>query len=351
VLAALVVAPVAVGAAATLWLWWCGTPRDGVNSLAEALIVAGRITGMLGAYLLLVQVALVARIPWLERRIGSDWLARVHRGLGTYLVTMLAAHAAFIIAGLTMLDHVSVGSETVTVVLSYPDVLMATVALALLVAVGALSVRALRQRLSYETWHFAHLYAYLAVALAFTHQIVVGADLKDPAARVAWSGAHLLVAACVLWFRVWRPVVLALRHRLRVHEVVRETDGVVSIYVKGRRLELLGAEAGQFFRWRFLTRRIWWQAHPFSLSAAPTSQMLRLTVKAVGDHTHALQRLLPGVHVIAEGPYGALTGVQRTRRRVLLVGGGIGITPLRALLEALPGGPGDITLVFRGSSS
>ena len=155
----------------------------------------------------------------------------------------------------------------------------------------------------------------------------------------------------MLWFRVWRPVVLALRHRLRVHEVVRETDGVVSIYVKGRRLELLGAEAGQCFRWRFLTRRIWWQAHPFSLSAAPTSQMLRLTVKAVGDHTHALQRLLPGVHVIAEGPYGALTGVQRTRRRVLLVGGGIGITPLRALLEALPGGPGDITLVFRGSSS
>ena len=351
VLAALLLAPVAAGAAATLWLWWRGTPRDGVKSLAEALIMAGRITGMLGAYLLLIQVALLARIPWLERRIGSDWLARAHRGLGTYLVTMLVAHAAFIVGGLTMLDHVSIGSEAVTVVLSYPDVLMATVALALLVAVGALSARALRRRLSYETWHFIHLYAYLAVALAFSHQIVVGADLQDPAARVAWSGAHLLVAACVLWFRMWRPAVLAARHRLRVHKVVREADGIVSIYVTGRRLELLGAEAGQFFRWRFLMRRTWWQAHPFSLSAAPTSRMLRLTVKAVGDHTRALQRLRPGVRVIAEGPYGAVTGVQRTRRRVLLVGGGIGLAPLRALLEALPGGPGDIALVFRGSSS
>jgi ferredoxin-NADP reductase len=136
-----------------------------------------------------------------------------------------------------------------------------------------------------------------------------------------------------------------------VHQVVRETDDIVSIYVTGRRLDLLRAEAGQFFRWRFLTRRVWVQAHPFSLSAAPTSRMLRMTVKAVGDHTRALQHLRPGVRVIAEGPYGALTGVQRTRRRVLLIGAGIGITPMRALLEAMPGGPGDIALVFRGASS
>jgi predicted ferric reductase len=350
VLAGLLVAPVTAGAFATVWLWWRDAPRYGVSSLPEVLIVAGRITGLLGAYLLLIQVALMARIPWLERRIGSDWLVRVHRGLGTYLVCMLVAHAAFIIGGLTMLDHMSVESETVTVVLSYPDVLMATVALALLVAIGALSVRALRRHLSYETWQFTHLYAYLAVALAFAHQIVVGADLKDLPARLAWSGAHLFVAACVIRFRVWRPVMLAVRHRLRVHKVVREADGIVSIYVKGRRLQSLGAQAGQFFRWRFLTRGAWWQAHPFSLSAAPTPRMLRLTVKAVGDHTRALQCLRPGVRVVAEGPYGALTGVQRTRRRVLLVGGGIGIAPLRALLEALPGGPGDIALVFRGSS-
>jgi ferredoxin-NADP reductase len=150
-----------------------------------------------------------------------------------------------------------------------------------------------------------------------------------------------VVLACVLRYRVAQPVVLALRHRLWVHRVV-------SIYVSGRELERLRAEAGQFFRWRFLTRDGWWQAHPFSLSAAPASRMLRLTVKAVGDHTRALQRLRPGVRVVAEGPYGALTGAQWTRRRVLLIAGGIGITPMRALLEGLPGGPGDISLVYRG---
>jgi predicted ferric reductase len=351
VLAALLAAPAVAGGIAVLWLWWLGTGGLGVRGIADRLIVGGRITGLLGGYLLLIEVALMARIPWLERRIGSDWLVRVHRWLGTYLITTLVAHAGLLIGGLTLLDRVPVGVEASTVVLTYPDVLMATVALALLILVGALSARALRRRLTYETWHFAHLYAYLAVTLAFAHQIVIGTDLQYRSARIAWSGVHVLVAACVVWFRMWRPLKLTLRHRLRVHRVVRETDDIVSIYVTGRRLDLLRAEAGQFFRWRFLTRRVWVQAHPFSLSAAPNPRMLRMTVKAVGDHTRALQHLRPGVRVIAEGPYGALTGVLRTRRRVLLIGAGIGITPMRALLEAMPGGPGDIALLFRGASS
>ena len=351
VLAVLLAAPAVAGAVAVLWLWWRGTRDLGIRGVADGLIIGGRIAGLLGGYLLLVEVALMARIPWLERRIGSDWLVRAHRWLGTYLITTLVAHAGLLIGGLSLLDRVPVGMEASTVVLTYPDVLMATVALALLIFIGTSSARRLRKRLQYESWHFAHLYAYLAVTLAFAHQLVIGTDLQGRAPRLAWTGAHVLVAACLLWFRVWRPLKLTLRHRLRVYRVVRETDDIVSIYVTGRRLDLLRAEAGQFFRWRFLARRVWMQAHPFSLSAAPTPRMLRMTVKAVGDHTRELQNLRPGIRVIAEGPYGALTGVQRTRRRVLLIGAGIGITPMRALLEALPGGPGDIALVFRGNSS
>jgi predicted ferric reductase len=351
VLAALLATPAVAGGVAVLWLWWLGTRGLAVRGLADGLIIGGRITGMLGGYLLLVEVGLMARIPWLERRIGSDWLVRVHRWLGTYLITTLFAHAALLIGGLTLLDRVPIGVEASTVVLTYPDVLMATVALAVLIAVGSMSAKAARKRVRYETWHFVHLYVYLAVALAFAHQIVIGTDLQYRAARIAWSAAHVAVAATVLWFRVWRPMRLSLRHRLRVRRVVREADDIISIYITGRRLELLGAEAGQFFRWRFLARHVWVQAHPFSLSAAPTPRTMRITVKAIGDHTRALQYLRPGVRVIAEGPYGALTGVQRTRRRVLLIGAGIGITPMRALLEAMPGGPGDIALVFRGGSS
>ena len=143
------------------------------------------------------------------------------------------------------------------------------------------------------------------------------------------------------------PLALNLRHRLVVTEVVPEAPDMVSIYIGGRRLPELRARAGQYFRWRFLTRGCWWQAHPFSLSAAPNGQWLRLTVKVVGDHTANLARLRPGVRVFAEGPSGVFTADRRRRYRALLIAGGSGIAPIRALLEDLPDGT---VVIYRARS-
>jgi predicted ferric reductase len=233
---------------------------------------------------------------------------------------------------------------------SYPDVLMATVALGLLLVVGTVSARAARRRLSYETWHFIHLYTYLAIALAFAHQFSTGADFTDGRVRILWSVLYIVVAALLVWYRVCVPLRAAFRHRLRVARVIRESPNVVSIYIAGRQLDGLGAVSGQFFRWRFLTRELWWAANPYSLSAAPAHGQLRITVKVTGRHSAALKRLRPGTRVFAEGPYGSFTAARRRRRRVVLIGAGIGVTPLRALFESLPGNPGEITLVYRGSS-
>jgi ferredoxin-NADP reductase len=75
---------------------------------------------------------------------------------------------------------------------------------------------------------------------------------------------------------------------------------------------------------------------------------LRLTVKALGDGTRTLQKIPVGTRVIAEGPYGAITSGRRTRRNVLLIAGGVGITPMRALFETLPVDPGeDLLLLYR----
>jgi ferredoxin-NADP reductase len=158
------------------------------------------------------------------------------------------------------------------------------------------------------------------------------------------------VAAAIVWYRFITPVSQAARHKYRVLSVRSEAPGVVSIVIGGHGLSALRAESGQFFRWRFLARGLWWTSSPYSLSAPPRRDRLRITVKAAGDHSAALRRLKPGTRVIAEGPYGAMTGAARSRSKVLLIAGGVGITPLRALLESLPAAPGDLTLIYRVSS-
>ena len=72
-----------------------------------------------------------------------------------------------------------------------------------------------------------------------------------------------------------------------------------------------------------------------------TEQEVEFLVEVLG--------LGPGTRVLAEGPYGAMTQRRRTRESVLLIAGGVGITPMRALFEELEVGDGSLTLLYRAS--
>jgi predicted ferric reductase len=342
---------IALNAALIVGMWVRHGGLDHLGGLSGAFTAVGQITALLGTYAALIQLVLMSRSPWLDQVFGMDRLAAWHRWLGFGTVVLLAGHGLFTTLGFALGDGRTVIAEFISLNTTVPWILAASVSMMLFGLVAVTSVRAARRRLSRETWYFIHLYAYLAIALGFVHQLTVGSDFtNDAAARVYWIGLYATVAALVLIFRFGQPIALSLRHRLRVASVVQEGRGVVSIYVTGRDLDRLAVRAGQWFQWRFLAGDGWWRAHPFSISAAPNGSYLRLTVKELGDDTRLLQAIRPGTRVGAEGPYGILTGARRTRSRVLLLAGGIGITPLRALLEELPAGPGDITLLYRAPS-
>ncbi|MFE4630899.1 ferredoxin reductase family protein [Streptomyces mirabilis] len=338
------------GAGAVVALWWYDTRS--VVGLAGWLTDAGRIAGLLCGYSCAVLVGLMARVPLLERRIGSDRVARWHAMAGRYTVSLLVAHVTLILFGYAAQDGAGIVHETLSVVFDYPDMLKATTGTLILFAVGITSARAARRRISHEFWYYLHLLTYVAVFLTFFHQLALGSDfVGDTAAQAAWYVLYLGTAALVVWFRLLVPVRLNLRHKLRVESVYREAPGVFSIVVRGERLDELNAQAGQFFRWRFLSDGMRWTSTPYSLSAPPRPDLMRITVKALGDHSAAVGLLRPGTRVWAEGPYGALTAERHTGRKALLIAGGVGITPLRALFETLPGGPGDVTLLYRASTA
>ncbi|MEU4263143.1 ferredoxin reductase family protein [Streptomyces argenteolus] len=331
------------GAAGVLALWWSGTTA--VVGPAGWLTGAGRITGLLAGYACAVLLALMARMPLLDHTIGTDRLARWHAWGGRCTVSLAFAHTLLIIWGYSLTSHTNVASQTSTLVLHYPDLLKGTAGLLLFLATGALSARAARRRMSYETWHCLHFATYLAVFLGFGHQLSNGADfVGNRPAQIAWYTLYVGVAASVAWYRFAVPVRRGLRHRMRVTAVHPEAPGVVSVHLTGDHLDELGGEPGQFLRWRFMVRGLWWTASPYSLSAPAHPHHLRITVKAAGGHSGALARLSPGTRVWAEGPYGAFTASRRTAPKVLLLAGGVGITPLRTLFETLPG---QVTLVYR----
>ncbi|WP_141850454.1 ferredoxin reductase family protein [Lapillicoccus jejuensis] len=330
-----------------LWVHGGGV-ADLLTGGGTTVTTLGRVTGLVATDLLLVQVLLMARIPFVERSYGQDELARRHRLVGFWSVDLMLAHVVLVTVGYAMTARVAVLAQTWDLLVDYPGMLLALVGTLLLLLVAGTSIRRARRRLRYESWHLLHLYAYLGVGLALPHQLWTGAEvLSSPLATLYWWTLWGAAAAAVLVWRVGVPTYRTLRHDLRVTAVVPEAPGVVSIWMTGRDLHRLPASAGQFLTWRFLGRPGWTRGHPYSLSAPPTGDSLRITVKALGDASGDLLGLRPGTRVAVEGPYGRLHEGVRTRRKVLLLAAGIGVTPLRGLLESLPQQPGDVTLVYR----
>src|SRR4029450_2681677 len=59
-------------AGAVVALWLGGGGGQGIHDSASFLVGLGRISGLLGAYLVLVELLLLARLPLLERLLGFE---------------------------------------------------------------------------------------------------------------------------------------------------------------------------------------------------------------------------------------------------------------------------------------
>ena len=337
-----------VAALSLVTYWWVdGGGLGDLGGWSTALLSVGRWTGLVASVLLLAQVALMARVPVLERAFGQDRLAHVHRLVGFSSFNLMLAHVVLITWGYAGGSAPRWPGELWDLTLTYPAMLLADAGFVALVLVVVTSIRAARRRLRYESWHLMHLYAYLGAGLALPHQLWTGQELVSSTARaVFWWAAWGLTAAAVLVWRVGLPTVRNLRHRLRVEEVVEEAPGIVSVTMSGRRLDRLPAQGGQWLSWRFLGREGWTRANPYSLSAAPDGQRLRITVQSTGDGSGSTATLTRGSRVLVEGPYGRLTPRSRHGDRVALIGAGVGSAPLIALAEELAPGV-DVVLLHR----
>lgn len=324
----------AVVAAGTLVMWARGTgPRQFAEGSLGILQGIGQLSGLAAALAALGAIVLTARPAWLECRFGFDRLLAAHRWFGIVTGATLAVHVVADTIAWGLATRQNVLASLIDLMANEGWMLAAVVSWVLFFVVGISSWRRLRQRMSYETWYFLHTLGYLAVLLGFGHQLTLGADIAgEPLALIWWVGLFVIASVMVLWPRVG-VFVRSLRRPLYVSAVSAEADRTYGVHVSGPGLAGMRVSSGQFFHVRPLVRGLWWQAHPFSVSAAPTTTGLRFTVKELGDDTPAIVRVKPGTRVLLEGPYGVFTVEQAHGEKVLLIAGGVGIAPIRALLE------------------
>lgn len=341
-----------LNAALILFFWWQGSGDLLSQGLPSILISLGRLSGLFAAAIVLLQFVFMGRNVWIEKIFGLDNLARVHRTTGQWSIFLILLHPFLLTFGYSQLADTSFLTQFFSFLSDYEDVLQAFIGLLLFCVVVVTSITVTRKRLKYEIWYFIHLIVYLAVYFSFGHQLHNGTDLlSNRIFYLYWVSLYSVVLGSYVLFRFVRPVYRFFQYQFTVSRIVRESYNVVSVYITGKNLQNLPAKPGQFIIVRFFNKKMWWQAHPFSLSMAPTGTELRITVKAVGDYTRTMDRITPGTKVFIDGPFGLFTDAVRTTNKILFIAGGIGITPIRALLEQFAPARHDSILLYANKTS
>lgn len=327
------------------YFWWSGSHAYITGDASKQLIAAGRISGLLLVYFVLLQLLLIGRTGWIEKLFGLDKLSVLHHWIGFSLLSFLLAHPLLLAIGYSYRNGTGVIQQYLDF-LGWEDVFKAAIAFWLFLFIIAASLVIMVKKMKYETWYFIHLATYLAILLAFGHQLNVGRDLMDPVFASYWYALYAFVILNFAYYRFFRPLWNQFRFGFMVDKIVNETPDVISIYLKGRDADKFRYKAGQFLIVRFLAKGFWWQAHPFSISSSPADGKLRLTIKKSGDFTAALWNLKPGAKVLVDGPHGVFTADRAEHDKFLFIAGGIGVTPILSLLGALAPDGKNCTLIY-----
>ncbi|MFT8396360.1 ferric reductase-like transmembrane domain-containing protein [Propionibacterium sp.] len=329
-------------------IWLAQGGVAGVNDLRSGVHSLGVFCGLVGTALLCEMLLLAARIPYVDHSIGHDRAILRHRQLNVSMITLLICHGIFLVlANATALTGGLVGE--LWMLASVRDTALAVVSIFLFGLVGLSSAAAVRLKLPREVWHGVHLVSYIAVLAAIPHQFTAGQVFAQGPARWYWATMLLVSVFCLVCWRMILPVVTSWRQRLVVSRVQHIAPDVTCIEMTGSRLGELDVRAGQFLSFRFLAPGLWTHAHPFSASASVRNHRLRITVRALGRGTRALQQVRNGTPVFIQGPYGVFGERARSQPGLVLVGAGVGIAPIRALLEEAQVLPGRALVVLRAS--
>lgn len=343
-----IVSGIYIGNIAGLSLFWFFAIAIHQRLTAANIITnIGRLSGLLAVIFILAELLMMARVPLIEKAYSLDELTRIHRINGYLTFSFLVLHAIAITVGYQLISRLSFVSQFLNLTFNYEDVLKSVLGFALFMMVTFSSIKLARSKVSYEVWYFVHLLAYLAVLLAFGHQLKIGADfIGRPLFVLYWYALYVITAVLIGWYRFAIPLLSVWRYGLKVVEVKPETHNTYTVRLAGKGLANFKYQPGQFAVWYFLAPKFWWQGHPFSISSNYGDHTLDVTIKASGDYTKLLSKIKVGTPVLVDGPHGKFTLSKTNRKKLLMIAGGVGITPILSILgEISKSGDYDVLLL------
>ena len=326
---------------------WFIKSGHGLNTSSDRIIAISRIAGIIATAGVLLEFLVMSRAPFIEDNFSLEEINEFHRYAGYTIFYSLIVHIVFVTVGYGAIDHFSLWKQFWSFPSQFSGLLSALVGSAALLVAAALSIKLLRKKLPYELWYFIHVIVYGSIVLTFSHQVDSGGDVSTlPWMRAYWYFLFGLLFVIVAYYRFIRHITLSLYHGFKVEKIVPEANGIYSVYISGRNIQKYNYKAGQYAHWRMLNPKLFLQNHPFSFSSVPGSDHLRFTFKTSGDFTNKLASVPVGTRLLVDGPRGSFVTEHSFDRKVLMIAGGIGVSPFIPLAKSLLEDKRDVTVLY-----
>lgn len=289
------------------------------------------ITGLLALSGLVCAAVLPSRVRSLTRAFGIEDILDVHRVLGIASAVLVLLHLAAVVAmnpaQVALLDPA----------LNGPPAKAASVATAALVMLVVLAAARRRLEQRYEVWRWIHvLLAITTLTGSALHVLWLNHLVNEPALWAIFLSLTVAVTGVLAHRWLWRTL-LDPSTEFVVAQVRRESPTVITVSLAARHGfsdDDWDFAPGQF-AWLRLSRSVTAEEHPFTIASSPhLPGRVEFTIRNAGDFTRSINRLKPGQPVWVDGPHGAFTSDVASVEGIVMIAGGVGITPMMSMVRA-----------------
>jgi len=321
------IVPLAVFVALLALTVWIGVRNDigEIEEANDAFTLAGNVAGLLAAALLMLQFAVSARFKALDRLYGLDRMFRFHKAMGATAFCLAALHPMLLYGtGVTeaFAERGFVWAEAV-----------GAAALLIMAVIACTSLWRIFLNLSFETWRGIHQLTFIVVVVVVMHSQVLGAEVNTGWPRYFWFAIVALYAATFAWVKFVKPSRLW-KNTCVVTDVKQLNYNTCNLTLKPRSGEVFDYMPGQFSFITLKRKGMRTEEHHFTLSSSPIRRdALSFTIKNCGDFTATINQTKPGDIAMLDGPYGRFSHVLHPEGDLVMIAGGIGITPIFGMLR------------------
>ncbi|MEI6127294.1 MAG: ferredoxin reductase family protein [Pseudomonadota bacterium] len=305
------------------------TPETMLSPAAKRVVAAGDMFALGAAALVLMQLCLACRFKFLDRIFGLSRLLAAHRAVGVSAVALGTLHPLFIFAPAQR----ALGPLR-------PEIWPAMVGMALLAGLWAAVCLSLWRgllRLAFPLWWRMHRAgAFVGTMLLGAHVLNVNGDFEQGWPRWAFIAALVAYGAVLMRHKAVKPALLR-SHGFTVTGLSQRGRNVYAVELSPVQGAVFSYLPGQFAFVSFQSLSLSAEEHHFTLSSTPTRPgSIIFTIKSSGDFTACIGSLRAGDTAFVDGPYGLFSHLARGRHtagELIMIAGGIGITPMLSMLR------------------